>query len=915
MYHDVEYAEFLKGSTYAHSSSSGLSQSSSSSGNGDSSNCHEARRAKEELIAQNIYEDYSSPIAEADRLIYKVVDFLHTNLQSALVPWQMSNESLERQAKAHAIEQQYRIYPDGRPAPLGFFDWLRYGTPRQLLIAKIDRARAQSRIIVDALKELGHADSHSRDVMLLQYFVLGQFSLFKRYYLNWHLFYFSAASPPLLHPLLWTLCWMFMICSQIFFLYWIFAWGASQGGVTLDEWGVNFGIAAVQDIFVIQVFRVYLIYFMAMQSIKPQLMHIYRVLNRVGVAYAQNEYQGADAVAVVQHVSPACRTARLHSCKELVTAKILHHLTDLDIADCRREYSMRMSIVAVLVILIPMMVAIVDEGMADALLQQVIPAAFTLFLVINYQIWINTGFVIVVPYLVLIAWYFWRKELRKKAKQISEKYKKLNTEDGNLEAIMRWRKRRNALSNSLQARNRHRINYCLATRYVMRMVCDFVLEQALQMSRLFSDSRLRLFISDLESRKRGNEHWRLVNMPILLQGQTEVESEALRAALSGSMYGTFLNRSASSVLERGFAMPHESATLPRDATTLDERYLSSDSVSDDAQDVLMSRIPPQVAHMARKNGVDSLASWEIHVDNNVQHKDYLTQLLHTHMLDFNPRLARTAFESSHIPDVILSNPHLRSDDDADGVVVSSGSPSARGGREDGESSSRLTPASRSFDYELFAAPGVVVDSSDPPIQFDAEDDGYHRISPPGGSDISETHDDAGKDDSGEGVVEASSDVVAGGDQRFVSMATPGRGGFPAPYGDFTSWQRVDSEGAEQRAPGSGTAEESYESADSTRGPALVLTQLQEHELLSTAAAAAADTTAVASSASQHDASDFMKALAIDESEKHTHGSGVFQSGSDLAELGGSRTDVGDDNGGDGSGGDNDDSGGDGKEQS
>ncbi len=57
--------------------------------------------------------------------------------------------------------------------------------------------------------------------------------------------------------------------------------------------------------------KVYVLYCLAMYAIRPQLNHIYRVLNKLAISYAQQgPVDTMHDMRVVQHLSPACRAAR-----------------------------------------------------------------------------------------------------------------------------------------------------------------------------------------------------------------------------------------------------------------------------------------------------------------------------------------------------------------------------------------------------------------------------------------------------------------------------------------------------------------------------------------------------------------------------------------------------------------------------
>jgi hypothetical protein len=76
-----------------------------------------------------------------------------------------------------------------------------------------------------------------------------------------------------------------------FYIYWIFAWGVSNGGTTLTQWAVNFAIGFGQEVFFIQPMRILIFELLALEMMKPQLLSIYRTLADVAVSLAMTKQQ------------------------------------------------------------------------------------------------------------------------------------------------------------------------------------------------------------------------------------------------------------------------------------------------------------------------------------------------------------------------------------------------------------------------------------------------------------------------------------------------------------------------------------------------------------------------------------------------------------------------------------------------
>jgi hypothetical protein len=369
--------------------------------------------------ARTIYDSHMSADYEANKLLAEVKDFLDVHVNAPKVPWQNSKFSVVTQAKANAIQKYIGIYPDGRPVPLSVVDYLLYGTPKKKLNAGIERARAKSEQIQHRLKEFGNGELQNRDTMLIQFFILEQFSAFKQFVLHRHMFDFNVSTPGPISPFLWIFAWAFILLSILFFLYWGFIWGVNQAGHTVANWGINIGTSLAQDVFVVQVFRVYIIYSLSMISIKPQLQFIYRVLAKVAISYAQDELVDDFLdVRVCQHLSPACRAAHSHVASNLATGTILRHIDDADVAVCRLKYDVSMATIATAAFTLPLLIAIVNEAAGDVFMDSLFPAVLDATLIMNYYFFAAAGLFIMMPYLVAITVYLWKHKVHKPSRKM-----------------------------------------------------------------------------------------------------------------------------------------------------------------------------------------------------------------------------------------------------------------------------------------------------------------------------------------------------------------------------------------------------------------------------------------------------------------------------------------------------------------
>jgi hypothetical protein len=134
------------------------------------------------------------------------------------------------------------------------------------------KARNEATIILERIQNVeSFAVSGRKDAVLLKHFILEQFPFFKRFCLSRSFFVFHDTLPDTIDPWLWVVSWMIVSGSMIFFVYWVFAWGVKNGGTTLSAWGMNFAIGAIQDIFFVQVAKVYIIRFIGVEASKTAM--------------------------------------------------------------------------------------------------------------------------------------------------------------------------------------------------------------------------------------------------------------------------------------------------------------------------------------------------------------------------------------------------------------------------------------------------------------------------------------------------------------------------------------------------------------------------------------------------------------------------------------------------------------------
>jgi len=416
-----------------------------------------------DFIARRVYDDYTSPEAEAELLLVDVSRILAMQPEASFdIPWQESSGAGLADTRDtvggtsgtddEAFLQFVGIRRDGSPEPMTIREMILFGTPKNRLANKIRRARESSHRIQETLTgKFYNTVFHSRDAALIQFFVVEQFSILKRYVIERHLLDFSASSPTSIHPGVWISAWAFVIISQIFFLMWsMFAWAAYDGGTASTTWAKVIGLALFVDIFFTKTIVVYILFVLSVSTIKPQLRTIYRVLNRIAMhrqmeisddagsaQKKEKEEEGEEVVdaldvdvdlavdeveaeesdhqepslRAVQHFSGACRAAKMPSLWHLPAAELLRALGDSDAELCKRDRSIAITTIGALIISIPMIIAFVSEMTGDVVLQAILPLGLAAFLLANWNLFLAISWFIVIPYFfIAVAYYYYNHQ-------------------------------------------------------------------------------------------------------------------------------------------------------------------------------------------------------------------------------------------------------------------------------------------------------------------------------------------------------------------------------------------------------------------------------------------------------------------------------------------------------------------------
>ena len=287
----------------------------------------------------NLFLDFASSMEESITIIDRVQAYLAVNkLEDQCLPWELlkstSNRSQERSVKLRAIEEYLGVFPDGTYVPLTLRQKLFFTLPLLKLEHKICKVRKITREIVTVIDALKPWEEDAKNVFLIRRFVLECLSPFKRFTLKqvnarYHEFPIEKCSWGM-----YIIAWIFITATLCFFMYWIFAWGVYQGDATLAAWGAVFGTNAANDILLVQMTKIFILYYLPGRAMQSQLLRIRGVLTDVAIKYInrhdsehkKGEENIASEICVVQHMSAACRAARSYELKDLPSAWLLRQV-------------------------------------------------------------------------------------------------------------------------------------------------------------------------------------------------------------------------------------------------------------------------------------------------------------------------------------------------------------------------------------------------------------------------------------------------------------------------------------------------------------------------------------------------------------------------------------------------------------
>ena len=267
------------------------------------------------------------------------------------LPWSVEHISdiggSERAAKIKEIEEQLGIFPDGNLVPLTLRQKYFFKDSLSKLTYKIQKVRRDCREIVEVIESFQPWEHDIKNTRLIRHFILECISPFKRKTLEFTNDTYDEC--PTDRPSWFTYIgsWIFISGPLIFFIYWIFAWGAYEGDHALNAWGKIYGTAVFINLLLVEVTKICILYYLPAQAMQPQLIRIRKVLADISMNYINKDNASdlhrkneiilstgsskskndlRDEISVVQHMSAACRAAWSHELKNLPSAWLLRQV-------------------------------------------------------------------------------------------------------------------------------------------------------------------------------------------------------------------------------------------------------------------------------------------------------------------------------------------------------------------------------------------------------------------------------------------------------------------------------------------------------------------------------------------------------------------------------------------------------------
>jgi hypothetical protein len=195
-------------------------------------------------------------------------------------------------------------------------------------------------------------------------------------------------SATVIYPILWILGWVYLIGSTLFFMYWIFNWAVTSGSSTFAAWGRNCALSFAQEIFLMDVLQIYILFVGSLQLILPRLAAIHKVLHSLAIRMKYKIDQDVlQDFRLVQYLSFACRASRSKELCRLKTSQLLLRVDDCDI-DAYRQFPgySSFAILIILVVAVPALAGMITEQLSEVIRSVSLPTLTCFYSSLSLQL-------------------------------------------------------------------------------------------------------------------------------------------------------------------------------------------------------------------------------------------------------------------------------------------------------------------------------------------------------------------------------------------------------------------------------------------------------------------------------------------------------------------------------------------------
>jgi ABC-type multidrug transport system fused ATPase/permease subunit len=216
--------------------------------------------------------------------------------------------------------------------------------------------------------------------------------------------------------LYWFAAWVAIVISWIVMAGWCFLWATSNGTAGIISLAVTFAVLFLVDNVLNEMCQIYFLNVIVTDKLRPQLQQIYDVLAQILETRWSHDYFQSTDIRVIQHLSPACRAARVPSLNDLAASKLLGLVDDKDIVLCRSKRLTtwkEVGFFSYLTLFLPSFIHDGNEIVQKTFLDLIFPVFWMFFFLANYFMYSVSLILLIVFYVIAIALIFYFTHLVK----------------------------------------------------------------------------------------------------------------------------------------------------------------------------------------------------------------------------------------------------------------------------------------------------------------------------------------------------------------------------------------------------------------------------------------------------------------------------------------------------------------------